>query len=269
MEHRRQDAESQSVRRRVFVLVLVALVAFAAAGTAEARWRPSVGTPRQWQLDGRLDLSVSAPVYDVDGFETRARQVARLHKLGRHGICYVSAGSWERWRPDKDKFPSSVLGNAMDGWPGERWLDIRKISLLAPIMGARLDKCSRKGFDAVEPDNIEGYTNKTGFLLTGADQLRYNRWFARQAHKRGLSVALKNDLAQAKALLASFDFAIVEQCFQYKECGKALPFIRAGKAVLETEYKLPRSSFCSKAHDLGFSAMRKRLSLRVWRRACP
>jgi len=262
-------AEAPLVVRRALVLAFVALAAFAAAGAADARWRPPVGTAWQWQLDGRLDFSVSTPVYDVDGFETTAKQVSRLHKLGRHAICYVSAGSWERWRPDKDKFPSSVLGNVMDGWPGERWLDVRKIRALAPIMRARLDKCRRKGFDAVEPDNIEGYTNKTGFPLAGADQLRYNRWFANQAHKRGLSVALKNDLGQVKALLPSFDFAIVEECFQYKECGKAVPFVSAGKAVLETEYKLPRSAFCAKADALGFSAMKKRLSLRAWRRPCP
>jgi len=38
--------------------------------------------------------------------------------------------------------------------------------------------------------------------------------------------------------------------------------------VLEVEYKLDRSDFCSKAQALGFSAMKKRLSLGPWRRAC-
>jgi hypothetical protein len=73
---------------------------------------------------------------------------------------------------------------SLDGWPGERWLDIRRIGVLAPIMKARIAKCARKGFDALEPDNINGYQNKSGFSLSGSDQLRYNRWFARQAHKR-------------------------------------------------------------------------------------
>jgi hypothetical protein len=261
-------SKRRSVIRRLLVVGLVALAAALAAGAADARWHPPVGTEWQWQLDGRLDLTVDAPVYDVDGFETRARTVARLHGLGRHVICYISAGSWERWRPDRDKFPSSVLGLGLDGWPGERWLDIRKIGVLGPIMRARLAMCARKGFDAVEPDNVEGYANKSGFPLTADDQLRYNRWFARAAHQAGLSVALKNDLGQVRALLPSFDFAVVEQCFQYHECGRVTPFVNAGKAVLETEYSLPRSAFCAHAQRLGFSAMKKRLSLGAWRRPC-
>jgi len=250
------------------VLTFVAFAAFFAASAAGARWQPPVGTDWQWQLDKQLDFSVDAPVYDVDGFETKKRQVGRLHALGRHVVCYVNAGAWERFRPDKDKFPAAVLGRALDGWPGERWLDIRRIGVLGPIMRARMAKCARKGFDAVEPDNIDGYQNKSGFPLTGSDQLRYNRWFANHAHRAGLAVALKNDLGQVKALVSSFDFAIVEECFQYRECNRAVPFIEAGKAVLEVEYKLSRSEFCSRAESLGFSAMRKRLSLGPWRRAC-
>jgi hypothetical protein len=257
----------ETMRRVVLLAVMVA--AAVGAGAADARWSPPVGTPWQWQLDGQLKLSVQAPVYDVDGFETSKHKVARLHDLGRHAVCYVNAGAWENWRPDKGDFPTSVLGKPLDGWPGERWLDIRRIGVLGPIMRARIQMCATKGFDAVEPDNIEGYANRTGFSLAGSDQLRYNRWFANAVHKAGLSVALKNDLGQVDALLPSFDFAIVEECFQYRECGKAVPFIDAGKAVLETEYRLERSAFCAKADTLGFGAMRKRLSLRVWRRACP
>ena len=75
-------------------------------------------------------------------------------------------------------------------------------------------------------------------------------------------------LGQVKALVPDFDFAIVEECFQYRECGKAVPFIAAGKAVLEVEYKLDRSDFCSKALALGYSSRKKRHSLGPWRRAC-
>ena len=256
------------MKLRLTALALVVLATVVAAPSAGARWQPPVGTAWQWQLDKPLDFSVDAPVYDVDAFETTAHQVDRLHKLGRHVLCYVNAGAWERFRPDKDKFPDSVLGRALDGWPGERWLDIRRIGVLGPIVKARIARCARKGFDAVEPDNIDGYQNRSGFSLSGSDQLRYNRWFARRAHKAGLSVALKNDLGQVKALVPDFDFAIVEECFQYKECARAVPFIDAGKAVLEVEYKLDRSDFCSKAQALGFSAMKKRLSLGPWRRAC-
>ena len=42
-------------------------------------------------------------------------------------------------------------------------------------MAARFDLCRQKGFDAVEPDLVDGYIQTTGFPLTAADQLTYNR----------------------------------------------------------------------------------------------
>src|SRR6185436_10098336 len=92
-------------------------------------------------------------VIDVDLFDTPKNQVDNLKANGRMVICYISVGSWENWRPDKTDFPPSVIGRPLDGWPGERWLDIRKIALLGPVLGARLDRCKANGFDAVEPDN--------------------------------------------------------------------------------------------------------------------
>jgi hypothetical protein len=235
---------------------------------AAAWWVPPASTSWQWQLTGRIDLSVDVAMYDLDLDDTPASTVAALHARGRRVICYISAGTWEEWRPDAARFPSAVLGAGVDGWPDERWLDIRRIDLLAPIMEARLDLCRQKGFDGVEPDNVDGYANRPGFPLTGADQLRYNRWFAEAAHARGLSVGLKNDLDQVKALVDAFDFAINEQCFEYRECDMLEPFTAAGKAVFHVEYKLATSAFCNEAIALRFNSMRKRLALDAFREAC-
>jgi hypothetical protein len=49
------------------------------------------------------------------------------------------AGWFEDWRPDVAQFPKPLLGKGHSGWPGERWLDIRKTKMLAPILEARLD----------------------------------------------------------------------------------------------------------------------------------
>ena len=240
----------------------------AASGSgAWAGWRPQLGTSWQWQLSGPLDTRVDAAVYDVDGFTTSAAQVAALHAEGRKVICYISVGAYEDFRPDRQRFPAVLLG-ASDGWPGERWLDIRRLDLLEPIIAARFDMCRSKGFDGVEPDNVDGYANDTGFPLTAADQLAFNRMVAGLAHRRGLAVALKNDLDQVPQLVGDFDFAVDEQCAEYQECDELLPFTAAGKAVLEAEYNLPRSAFCGAARRLRFSAMLKRLSLDAWRQAC-
>lgn len=125
-------------------------------------WSPALETSWQWQLQGRIDTSVDVQMYDVDAFDVRARMVRRLHDDGRAVVCYVSAGSWEEWRPDADRFPKAVLGRELDGWPGERWLDVRRIGQLAPIMTSRMDRCAAKGFDGIEFDNVDGYANRTG-----------------------------------------------------------------------------------------------------------
>jgi hypothetical protein len=230
--------------------------------THDGRWQPRPTTaPWQWQLQGKIDTSVPACVYDVDDFETSKATVALLHSKGAKVICYVDAGSWEEHRPDAGQFPKSVLGDRYEGWPEERWLDIAHFHKFAPIMEKRIEMCAHKGFDAVEPDNIAGFENKTGFPLTRADQRRYNLWIARQVHKRGMAVALKNDPSQAKELVGHFDFAIVEECFQYHECAAFKPFIEAGKAVYEAEYHLPPKKFCAQAKALDFSAVRKGLEL--------
>lgn len=206
-------------------------------------------------------------MYDIDLFDNSASVVAALHAQGRKVICYLSAGTYENWRPDAASFPASVLGGGVSGWPGEKWLDVRQISTLAPIMRARLDLCRQKGFDGVEPDNVDGYANSTGLPLTAQDQLAYNRWFVQEAHARGLSIGLKNDLDQIPDLLGIYDWALNEQCFQYGECAKLVPFINAGKAVFEVEYS-SGTAFCAQANAMNFNSLRKNLGLDATREAC-
>ncbi|WP_326726230.1 endo alpha-1,4 polygalactosaminidase [Streptomyces sp. NBC_00243] len=231
------------------------------------RWQPRPGTAWQWQLSGRVDTSVQVPVYDIDGYENSAAVVERLHADGRKVICYINAGAWEDFRSDQKAFPAAVLGKG-NGWDGERWLDIRRLDVLRPIMAERMDMCREKGFDAVEPDLLDGYTNKTGFPLTAADQLAYNRMIADLAHDRGLAVGLKNDLEQIPQLVGDFDFAVNEQCAEYHECASLTPFVKARKAVFHVEYEVSTGKFCPTAERLGLDSMLKRLSLDAWRRAC-
>ena len=232
-------------------------------------WHPGQGTTWQYQLSGQIDTDVDAEAFSVDLFEVPRSVIDELHASGIRVVCYLSAGSWERWRPDADRYPDEVIGRKLDGWPGERWLDIRRLDVLRPILQDRLDRCAAKGFDGVDPDNVDGYTNDTGFDLSAADQLRFDRWLAQAAHRRGLSVGLKNDLEQASRLEPFFDFAINEQCFFYEECHRLAPFVDAGKSVMVVEYDLARDAFCEQATVLGVFAMRKRLSLDAWRRPCP
>jgi hypothetical protein len=236
-----------------------------AKGSGGGRWQPKpTSAPWQWQLQGKIDTAIQAPVYDVDGFETPRSTVRLLHAQGRKVICYLDVGSWESFRPDKAQFPRSVIGRRYAGFPNERWLDISRFHLFEAPLKARIAMCARKEFDAVEPDNVAGWEpeNKTGFQITRQDQLRFNRWIARQVHARGMAVALKNDGRQAAELAPDFDFAIVEECFQYHECGYYKnTFIREGKAVFEAEYEEEPSQYCKTALAIGFSSIRKAVDL--------
>ena len=233
---------------------------------------PPVGSTWQWQLSGTIDISKNVQMYDIDLFDAPQAVIDKLHGSGIKVICYLSAGTWENWRPDADQFPESIKGLG-NGWPGEKWLDIRQIEVLAPVLEARLDLCKAKRFDGVEFDNVDGYANVSGFPLTADDQLQFNIWLANKAHERGLSAALKNDIGQVAALAPYFDYAVNEQCFQYREChtganSLVTHFIDQGKAVFNVEYKLPVGRFCTQANAWGFSSMKKQLDLGAWMKVC-
>lgn len=277
-----------------FVAALLATVAIAApaADAASPSWRPVKADRWQYQLNpassgagtaGGVTISpcgrpatggpscVKPTVYEIDlhgpdGRTPNAAAVQAVHGVGARAVCYVDAGTWERWRPDAAAYPASVKGADVEEWPGEKWLDVRDTAALLPIVEARVAQCAKAGFDAVEFDNVDGWANSTGFPLTAAHQLRHNRSIAAVARKHGLAVGLKNDLDQVKDLVGNFDFAVNEQCRQFDECGLLKPFLDAGKPVVQIEYSdrgARTGGFCAQANAAGRSAVLKQLSLKA------
>ena len=235
--------------------------------TAEIVTPPTNGT---WQIqyDGNININLDVDTYNLDLFETEADTISDLHARNIFVMCYFDAGSFEEWRPDAADFPAEVIGKKYKWWHQEKWLDIRKIDILAPIVISRLDLAVQKGCDGVDPDNINGFANETGFQITYQDQLKFNIWLAESAHARGLSIGLKNDLEQIHDLLPYFDWQLSEECFQYNECKSLLPFIEAGKPVFDIEYRLPRYAFCKRAKEMGINSIRKNLSLNAYLEIC-
>lgn len=229
------DAPVPWWRAAVFGAVACLLTACQSGGSVTAHYSPAVTTTWQIQLQGSVNTGYNVALYDIDLFDSPATLIDDLHLAGRRVICYFSAGSYEDWRPDQGSFLPADRGNDLAGWPGEQWLDIRSANVRT-IMLARLDLAVQKGCDGVDPDNVDGYGNNTGFPLTATDQLDYNRFLADAAHGRGLAVGLKNDLDQVGQLVGSFDFAVNESCHQYGECGLLAPFPAAGKPVFNIEY---------------------------------
>lgn len=253
------------------VLLLSACAPAPASPPATAAAPVAVMSPAaSWQIQftGDLDTAFDADVYVLDLFETPVPVIEALRARGVFVVCYFSAGSHEEWRPDAAQFPPVVLGKGLEGWPGERWLDVRRQELLAPVMEARLDLAAQKGCRGVDPDNVNGYSNDTGFPLTADDQKAYNLFLAEAAHARGLAIGLKNDLEQVPDLVSHFDWIINEECFFYKECDGLLPFVQAGKPVFVIEYELAPAEFCAQAIQAGFQAQHKRWELDAYRVDC-
>lgn len=222
----------------------------------------------QVQYTGTIDTSIDVDVFNLDLFDTPPATIQALRERGIFVMCYFSAGSYEDWRPDTDKFPLEVLGKDMAGWPGEKWLDVRRRDILGPIMEERLDLAVERGCDGVDPDNVNGYENDTGFPLTDQDQLVYNRFLSAAAHERGLAIGLKNDLEQIIDLVPYFDWIINEECFSYQECHLLYPFKRAGKPVFVIEYELAPEEFCPQANQMGFNGLVKHWELDAYRIDC-
>lgn len=234
-------------------------------------WQPAAGLTWQWQLDSNdPDISPSVAVFDLD-YETNPALIAALRERGARTICYISVGSWEDWRPDANQFPEELLGRRYRGWQGERWLDIRRLDLLAPLLQARLDQCQQSGFDAVEPDNMDISSNASGFPITYADQLALALWLAEEAHARGLAIGQKNAPEMTTDLVDIFDFAISEDCYEHGWCADLLPYTRAGKAVLAAEYTDTNVDFeaaCQWGIPAKFSFILKNRELDAWMQSC-
>lgn len=198
-------------------------------------WRPGIATTWELQLTGDIVTSYAADLYDIDLFDAPQATIDALQAEGRKVICYFSAGSGEDWRPDYGDLDPAALGKPLDGWPGEVWLDIRHPSVWS-VMRGRLDRAVTAGCDGVDPDNMDGWLQDSGYPLSSDDQLAYNRWIANQAHLRGLTVGLKNAGDQVPKLVDYFDFELNEQCHEYDECGQLAPFTAQGKPVFNVEY---------------------------------
>ena len=237
-------------------------------------WKPTPGDRFQWQFTGIFDTSIDADIYSLDLFDTSEEVIKELHKNNKKIICYVNVGAWEDWRSDANNFPKEVLGNDYSGWQGERWLDIRRLDLLSPLIRNRFELCKQKGFDGIEPDNLDVYEigeEKSGFNITYEDQLAFNYWIAQEAHVLGLPIGLKNDSSQVKELLKEFDWAISESCYKFGWCDDFEAFINVNKAVAMIEYSDANISFndaCAYAVRNSFSMLYKNRNLDAWVKYC-
>ena len=240
-------------------------------GATPSYWQPKAGLTWQWQLSETVSDPIDVDVYDID-WEVDASVVEDLHARGIKVICYVSVGSWEDFRPDADEFPDAVIGNDYDGWPGEKYVDIRSSELRA-VMEKRFDVCQEKGFDAIEPDNMDVFElgGESGFPLTQNDGVEFALWLAEQAHARGLGIGQKNASSITEEIVADYDWALTESCYSDGDwCGDVSAYTAADKPVFMCEYEADSfEDACGAWLDQDYSPILKNLDLDAPITFCP
>jgi hypothetical protein len=240
---------------------------------------PGPGSAHVWDTDLFSDSNTSSGGHL--GIPTGASPVVQaIHAAGHYSVCYVEAGAFQAGFPDDPDFAKKdygygAKGYEMSGYPNEWWFDITgfknyvagKPSTLNPVavniaagLNDRFKWCALEGQNAVEPDDIDGYTNTSatgakggGWGLTQADSAGFERWLAYQAHADGLAVLQKNDPANARVDEPLFDGALSEECNYYDDpCagqgGDWDRYLAAGKPVFNAEYTQDgetTSKFCS------------------------
>ena len=260
-----------------------------------------------WQIDGSNLPSMTsgaastANIWDTDGFTDAGSMgsnnepngpsavVSALHAAGKYSICYIEAGA-QQAEPDASHFAAADYGNSasryqMQGYSGEYWFDTRGFAAytygdpnsvltgaaadIAAGMAQRIAGCKAEGQDAIEPDDLDGYTNSSnsgaaggGWGLTQQDARGYEQWLAYTAHSNGLAVFQKNDGANTSADQPYFDGMIIEECNHYNDpCtgtsgDGANLYVSAHKPVLNAEYTEDGEStakFCSADESAGIT----------------
>lgn len=245
-------------------------------------WKPVAGTSWNYELRSAVeDVSADADVWDIDLFDNDQETIASLQSERRRVLCYFSAGSYEEWRQDKDKFQESDMGNDLNGWEGERWLDTNSENV-RKIMQSRMDMAVQKKCDGVEPDNVDAYDNENGLDLTQSDAIDYATFLADEAHSRNLSIALKNAGAIVPSVIDLFESSVQEQCIEFDSCEQFMPFIEANKPVFHVEYPKgvdtnnndlvatpTKQSICGNSQAAGFSTILKNIDLDGFIESCP
>ena len=172
--------------------------------------------------------------YQIGGAYTpgpRVQVVSRSHEMapapGVYNICNINAfqaqeGAEGEW--DADLLLRDADGKVVydEDWD-EAILDIRtddKRRRIAAKVNAWIDECATKGYKAVEPDNYDTFTRFPDYL-TARQAEALMKLLSVHAHEKGLAIAQKNTVELvADRASVGLDFAVVEECGQWNECGQ-------------------------------------------------
>eukprot|EP00127_Corallochytrium_limacisporum_P005275 Clim_evm6s202 gene=Clim_evmTU6s202 len=223
-------------------------------------WQPTPGGLWNYVLQGEDRYEPVLDVIDIDPALIETADFERIHGQGARIICYFSAGTKEDYRPDASDFPASDVGNNLPDYPNEQYVDIRSAAILN-IMKDRMDSFATMNCDGVEADNVDVYSNDSGFNISQQDAVTYVTELANYAHSKNMAFALKNAPELISSVLSVCDMAVVEECKQFGFCNEFDPFISSNKPVYSVEYTGNGSGVCPTLLGKTFSGIIKSVDL--------
>lgn len=203
------------------------------------------GEVRRLRAGAPFDYQIGSPYEPASSVEMVSRDREDEPVAGLYNICYIDAFMT---RPQEYNW---WLANHLDlllrERPGGRFavpepgsmqiLDTSTAAnrdVLAGIVGAWIDQCADRGFQAVELDNMDAY--RLGGDLSTDSVIAYLKLLIDRAHAAKLEVGQTNEADLAKrAKEAGADFAIIDGCGQHDEC--AVYQAVYGDRVFDIEYE--------------------------------
>ncbi|WP_242625359.1 endo alpha-1,4 polygalactosaminidase [Krasilnikovia cinnamomea] len=215
--------------------------------------------------NAKFDYQIGGAYQPPAGVQVVSRDRKAAPAGGVYTICYVNA-----FQVQPDELPwwqshhEELLLKDANGryvidqdW-GENLLDIStaaKRAAVAAVVNGWIDGCAANGFRAVEPDNLDSYDRSQG-LLTRADAMAFVNLLATHAHAAGLAIGQKNTAELGTSGRdAGLDFAVVEECGQYSECGDYTAVY--GNNVIDIEYTKQAFTKACRSHGATLSIVRR------------
>ncbi|MGX1776758.1 endo alpha-1,4 polygalactosaminidase [Nocardia brasiliensis] len=245
----------RSTRRSLLPFVVPAVVVAVLSGCGTGSDEDEVGTPPNPPVPADVQLPPVRAIADYQlggayppppGVAVVTRDSTAQPAPGLYNICYINGfqtqpadrDSWLNERRDLVLADKSGRPITDPDWPDELILDTSteaKRRRLTDILSPTIRQCRDAGFRAVEFDNLDSYSRSHG-QLTPDTNFDFAAMLVEVAHKAQLAVGQKNaaESSTRAKTRAGFDFAVTEECFQFRECDNYRKVY--GDNVIDIEY---------------------------------
>ena len=224
-----------------------------------------------WILDTDdiSEIKTSSQIVDLDVLDTEKTTIEKLKKQWKVVIWYINVWAIENYRDDYKNFPKNVIWKTYSWWEDEKYLDVRKYEDFKKYILNRLDIAQEKGFDWIEPDNMDTYDNfsETWFKILQWDMKEYLTWLNIEVNKRWMFLIQKNAPELSLKMEKKFDAALLEWAFYNNFEDDFKNYIKNWKKVFNVEYtdnttkKYFLENICPKSKKMWFISILKNRNL--------